>query len=713
MKKLTAVLLSTLLLLSMLVFNGCEKSSDTDFGVIEIEVISPNAADDVPDTLTVGDSIAVVAKLTGFTFEYSKVNYYFGSNPTPAGVFTKEMITDLAAEQEKDAEFEFKVSTNGLVEGTVLLTVEAVGNSLANFIVEIPMIAVLPTADDTSLDFVFTSPSDYTEYKIGDKIEVELSMEGNLTLYDNLSAYLNTSEEPIYSSNTADVVKEFSFDTESLASGSYVISVQLTTKDAKFVVKDLHFTLIEYIPTFTKVGDAGYELKSIIQTYDNGYLTVSSYPTNGTKVVKYDKEGNLLWTKDISASVGIAESVCEDTEYDKGYVMAGWRQNGTHKDTWIRKINMDDGSLVWNKNYGYDVIDDGATVIKKSNDDGYIIGGYTYNIFGTDTLEVPWGVDSALVTDKYCLATGYDVRLLKIYSNGNEVWGDNVTYTSHKAWRDLTAHMEMIDNFKHPFLLTTGDQYITDLIVSDDGLIQITGWNNYRLYFNDGTAKKDMFYAVCDQFGGFLNTLTWSRLSSYDLYDSRTNETAYLGENLGYLVPYVYFSAVDYLIQPLGDYDDDELGFGLVKSNGGFGGDVVIAGETNQIDDGPVKAKLQDAWVLEYLFDGDEDGALWENSFGEVSKNDKAFGIDNTKDGGYIITGYKTETDKNTWLFKLDDKLSLIWSKTLPAASGDDFGVKVLQTNDGGYIIGGNSGVGTGIRSRLVKVNKTGDQPVK
>jgi hypothetical protein len=49
--------------------------------------------------------------------------------------------------------------------------------------------------------------------------------------------------------------------------------------------------------------------------------------TLGTKVIKYDEEGVQLWFTDIAVSIGVAESVCEDTEYDKGYVIAGWRMN--------------------------------------------------------------------------------------------------------------------------------------------------------------------------------------------------------------------------------------------------------------------------------------------------------------------------------------------------------------------------------------------------
>ncbi len=290
--------------------------------------------------------------------------------------------------------------------------------------------------------------------------------------------------------------------------------------------------------------------------------------------------------------------------------------------------------------------------------------------------------------------TGYDVRLLKIYSNGNEVWGHNLKYISHKMWNDISLHKDT----GGMWIRKMGDQMVTDIIVKDDGRFYITGWNNNRLYFNDGTDKKDMFFIEADEFGGYVNTMTWSRMGGYDLgnmasetdnpYPGMIN-TALIGANT------------------LGDYTEDEIGYGIVESHGGYGGDVVMAGETHQTDS---KAKLHDAWVVEFKINGDEDGALWENAFGAVEKNDKVFSIDRTRDGGYILTGFTTEstgTNRDTWLFKLDGMLKPVWSVN-HGVTGDDFGYKVLQTSDGGFIIGGNTGTGAAIRSKLIKVNKTG-----
>jgi hypothetical protein len=720
MKKLITVFLSALLLLTVFVFSGCEKSSSvSEYGVIEIEVISPDGVGvgtDVADTLTVGDSLTVTSKLTGFTFEYAKINYYFGTNEIPVAVFTKEMINDLAEEQEKDAQFEFTISTNGLAVGDINLTVEAISNDYKYSVVTVPLVAKLPGVNDSALDFVVLSPANNTQFKIGDKIAVEVGLEGTLTLYDNFSVYLSNSTEPIYESNIADVTKEFEVNTENFAVGSYRIKMDLELKTEEITTKYLDFSLIEYIPTFVAEGAAdGYQLKSLIQTYDNGYLAVSSYAptltTGGTRIVKYDAEGVVQWTQNLPASIGFGESVCEDTEYDKGYVIAGWRYNGTSKDTWVRKITQTDGSLIWNKDYGIDfsgsyfdtdhdgneAVDDGATIIRKSVDDGYIIGGYSYNPWGTDSFRFYYETSDGLTTDTVTVEstweTGYDVRMLKIYSNGNEVWGNNQIFSTHRMWHDISLHYN--GDSQIYWMRTMGDQFITDLTLGDNGNYYITGWNNFRLYYSDGWDKKDMFFAECDEYGSYVSTMTWSRMYSSD-EDFTADEDA----------PYGQILNTDILgSNSLGDVTEDEIGYGIVKSQGDLGGQVAMAGMTHQTDS---KARLDDGWVVDFWINQDEDGALWEYAFGETSKNDKSYGISITKDGGYVVTGYKTGTDMNTWLFKLDSKMSLLWSKDFGVA-GNDTGVKVLQTTDGGFIIGGNVGTGATAKSKLIKVNKTGD----
>ena len=690
MRKISGIVFTVLVLMLITLQHGCSKSTQPhDVFTAGVEILEPAENEE----FIIGQVMPVVVRLTGPTSEYSQIRFMIGS--TAVRVLNKTEINSLASGQENDAEFEVQINTEGREAGNRTLTVEVTDsyNETASAVVQI----VLVTPVTSGIDFNFVSPDNNTEYFIGDRVYFTLEITGDLTLLNNVSAFIGNSNQSFYSSSTRESEKIFSFSTEEMAAGYYFVRVELETvreTDNK-ITKSRNFSLIEYIPTFAILGNEGYELKSIIQTYDNGYLTLASDETNGTRVVKYDFEGNQEWAQNIAADVGVGESVVEDIDYDKGYVIAGWRQNGAVKDTWVRKINHTNGTLIWNKHYGFDHCNDGATVIRRTVDDGYIIGGWTENFYGTDPLEIHYEVDGDDFVYETTWETGLDVRLIKIYSNGNEVWGHRIGYCGHKMWHDISLHKHS----GHLWVRKMGDQMITDLIAKEDGNYYVTGWNNNYLYYEGSpyADKKDMFFAEVDNFGGFASTMTWSRMGAFDM-DNLAGDTD----------PYSGILNIELIgANHLGDLSEDEIGYGIVESQGGYGGDVVMVGETHQQDDGPVKARLHDAWVVEFAISGDEDGAFWEYAFGQTARDDKAFGIDRTRDGGYIVTGYRTATNRNTWLFKLDQHLMLEWSRDLGVAA-HDWGTKVLQTKDGGFIIGGNTGTLANPRARIIKVNKTG-----
>jgi len=88
----------------------------------------------------------------------------------------------------------------------------------------------------------------------------------------------------------------------------------------------------------------------------------------------------------------------------------------------------------------------------------------------------------------------------------------------------------------------------------------------------------------------------------------------------------------------------------------------------------------------------------WEKTFGG-SDNEKAYSIEQTTDGGYILAG---ETNSygagefDVYLVKTDALGKIEWEKTY-GGSGTEFARSVRQTTDGGYIIaGGTNSYGAG-----------------
>jgi hypothetical protein len=134
-----------------------------------------------------------------------------------------------------------------------------------------------------------------------------------------------------------------------------------------------------------------------------------------------------------------------------------------------------------------------------------------------------------------------------------------------------------------------------------------------------------------------------------------------------------------------------------LTSDGGY----ILAGETHS-DDGDITGfhsssgfAESDAWVVKL----DAAGHIeWQNALGG-SDADRAWEVQQTSDGGYIVAGDSFSNDgdatgnhglQDAWLVKLSSTGSLVWHRSYGGSTFDQaFGV--IQLTDGQFIMAGNT----------------------
>jgi len=103
---------------------------------------------------------------------------------------------------------------------------------------------------------------------------------------------------------------------------------------------------------------------------------------------------------------------------------------------------------------------------------------------------------------------------------------------------------------------------------------------------------------------------------------------------------------------------------------------------------------------------------LWSRTYGGIN-DDQCYSVQQTSDGGYILVGNTYSFgagDYDIYLIKADSLGDTLWTRTY-GGTGWDEGFSVQQTSDGGYIVSGfTMSFGAGGRDvYLIKTNSIGD----
>ena len=320
---------------------------------------------------------------------------------------------------------------------------------------------------------------------------------------------------------------------------------------------------------------------------------------------------------------------------DGGYIITGytWSYGNGEEDIWLIKTDSQ-GNEEWNQTYGGNEDDKGFSV-QQTTDGGYIITGFT---------------------DSYGSGE-FDIWLVKTDSQGNEEWNQTIGGTEDDEGFSVQQ-------------TTDGGYILTGYTLSfangeeDIWLIKTDSQGNEEWNQTFGGSEDDYGYSVKQTTdGGYIITGYLSNIenNSYDVWLIKTDSQGNEEWN-----------------QTFGGDEDDYGYFVKQTTDGGY----IITGGTQSYGSGE-----QDVWLIKTNSQGNEE---WNQTFGGTD-GESSFSVKQTTDGGYIITGGTRSYglgSSDVWLIKTDGQGNEEWNQTL-GGSYNDFGYSVDQTTDGGYIITG------------------------
>jgi hypothetical protein len=321
------------------------------------------------------------------------------------------------------------------------------------------------------------------------------------------------------------------------------------------------------------------------QTSDGGYVAVGFTYSFGAGngdvwLVKTDANGDTLWTRTYGTSGDESGNSVRQTT-DGGYIVAGFTGGFVDYDVYLVKTDAN-GDTLWTRTYGGSGGED-AESVQQTTDGGYIIAGST-DSFGAGRL---------------------DFYLVKTDANGDTLWtraygGDD--------W-DIARSVQQ---------------------TSDGGYV-ITGDTESF----GGGDDRDVYLVKTDSSGDTL----WTRV-----YGGVSRD---VGESV------------------------------QQTTDGGY----MITGNTYTPETD------EDFWLLKTDANGD---TLWTRTYGGIF-GENGFCGQQTTDGGYIMTGYTQSFGAggdDVYLVKTDANGDTLWTRTYGGSSNDGGGF-VQQTTDGGYIVSG------------------------
>ena len=301
-----------------------------------------------------------------------------------------------------------------------------------------------------------------------------------------------------------------------------------------------------------------------------------------------------------------------------------------------RSLVTKPGNEQWDKTFGGSGWDVGFSV-EQTSDGGYIVAGYT----------------------RSCGAGGNDMWLIKTDAGGNKQWDKTF---GGSGWDGAYSVEQTSDG---GYIIAGWRGCYVGRHLTNVWLIKTDSEGNEQWDKTFGGLLWDVGRCVGQTSdGGYIITgKTWSYgAGCYDVWLIKTDSEGNKQWN-----------------KTFGGSEWDVGNCVEQTSDGGY----IIAGRTTSYGAG-----AGDAWLIKTDSEGDKQ---WDKTFGG-SGYDVSYFVEQTSDGGYIIAGETrsyADSRGDVWLIKTDSEGNEQWDKTFGGLGCYDVSYSVDQTSDGGYIVTG------------------------
>lgn len=392
----------------------------------------------------------------------------------------------------------------------------------------------------------------------------------------------------------------------------------------------------------------------------------------GLSITLYSQAPHIEWQKTLGGSGNEYAQSIQQTA-DGGFIVAGHSDSEDghrteyygFEDFWIVKLNTY-GNIQWQKTFGGSG-NDMAYSVSQTMDGGYIVAGSTNSTDGDVSENMG----------------DHDYWVIKLNSTGDLEWEKSLGGSSYERAYSIKQTSD-------------GGYIIAGRSDSFDGDVTGSYGIDYWVVKLDETGniqwEKTVGGSGIDQANSVIQTLDGGHMVAGFSYASGGDISEPYGDGYSCDIWIVKLNADGDLQweKSLGGSQSD-FGFSIVQTpEGGY----IIAGssESDDIDVSENKGS-SDVWVVKI----DDIGQIeWEKSFGG-SGFDRAYAVNLTSDGGYIVAGTSHSNDFDVshnyehydfWVIKLNADGDLIWEKSY-GGTGFDQAFSAQQTTDGGYIIAG------------------------